>query len=55
MNLNSHIQELRRKHQTLSQEVEYETRSPGADRLRISQLKKQKLALKEEITRLSAG
>ncbi len=53
MNLTSHVQELRRKHQALSQEVENETRSPGADMLRVSELKKKKLALKEQIERLS--
>ncbi|NVO21848.1 DUF465 domain-containing protein [Donghicola sp. C2-DW-16] len=53
MNLTSHVQELRRKHQALSQEVEFESRSPSADRLRIAELKKKKLALKEQIERLS--
>ena len=53
MTLSSHLQELRRKHETLSNQVELEQRSPSSDDLRITELKKQKLRLKEEITRLS--
>jgi hypothetical protein len=53
MTIASHLQELRRKHETLSETVEKEQRSPGSDALRIAELKKQKLKLKEEITRLS--
>lgn len=49
----SHIETLRRRHESLSELVEREQRSPGADALRIAALKKQKLHLKEEITRLS--
>jgi hypothetical protein len=33
--------------------VEEEQRAPGSDTLRIHELKKQKLKLKEEITRLA--
>lgn len=53
MALSSHVQELRRKHQSLSAEVEAAQRSPGSDHLRIAELKKQKLRLKEQIERLS--
>ena len=53
MTVASHLQELRRKHETLSTEVEKAQRSPAPDALKIAQLKKQKLRLKEEITRLS--
>lgn len=53
MSLTSHLQELKRKHQTLSEEVEAAQRAPGTDDLTISSLKKQKLRLKEEIERLS--
>lgn len=54
MSTASHIEELRRKHESLSEMVEQEQRSPGTSDLRIAELKKQKLRLKEEITRLSA-
>lgn len=55
MSLTSHLQELKKKHETLSSAVEVAQRSPGVDDLEISRLKKEKLHLKEEITRLSAG
>ncbi|MEX5727861.1 hypothetical protein Ga0609869_001214 [Rhodovulum iodosum] len=53
MNLGSHLQELRRKHQNLSEQVEQAQRSPGIDDLQVAELKKRKLRLKEEIERLS--
>ena len=53
MNMVSHIQELRKKHETLSVEVEEAQRNPGADGLAIATLKKKKLRLKEEISRLA--
>lgn len=55
MTLSSHLQELQRKHETLSEEVEVAQRSPGVDDIRITELKKQKLRLKEEIHRLSGA
>jgi len=53
MTISSHLTELKRKHDALSQRVEAEQRSPAADDLSIAELKKQKLRLKEEITRLT--
>ena len=53
MSLSSHLQELRRKHQTLSEAVELAQRSPASDDLDIAEMKKQKLRLKEELGRLS--
>lgn len=53
MSLSSHLTELRKKHQNLSDAVEAAQRSPSADDLEIAQLKKQKLQIKEEIRRLS--
>ncbi|MBO6852900.1 MAG: DUF465 domain-containing protein [Marivivens sp.] len=53
MSLSSHLEELRKKHQHLSDAVEEALKSPSSDDLQIAQLKKQKLQLKEEITRLS--
>lgn len=55
MTMSSHLQELRRKHQSLSEHVEQAQRRPGTDGLRIAELKKQKLRLKEQIERLSQG
>jgi hypothetical protein len=53
MSLNAHLQELRKKHQNLSEAVEAAQRSPAVDQLDIAALKKQKLRIKEEINRLS--
>jgi len=49
----SRIQNLKQKHEKLSNEVEQAYKSPASDELYISQLKKEKLRLKEEISRLS--
>ena len=54
MSLNTHLTELKRKHQHLSLEVEQAQKAPGVDGLQVVTLKKQKLRLKEEIERLSA-
>ncbi len=53
MSLTSHLVELRRKHESLSDKIETEARSPASDTLRLTELKREKLRLKEEITRLS--
>ncbi len=55
MSASTHLQELRKKHENLSMLVEAEQRSPASDDLRITELKKQKLKLKEEISRLSSA
>lgn len=52
MTLSSHLSELERKHELLSKQVEEIQKSPGSADHEIAQLKKQKLKLKEEITRL---
>ncbi|QDL92142.1 DUF465 domain-containing protein [Paroceanicella profunda] len=53
MSLSSHISQLQRKHETLSQRIEMEARSPSMDNLKLTELKREKLRLKEEISRLS--
>ena len=53
MSVTSHLQELKRKHAVLSEQVESDERNPSTDTLVITELKKQKLRLKEEIARLS--
>lgn len=55
MSLTSHLSELRRKHELLSDKVVAAQRSPGTDALEIAEMKKKKLRLKEEIGRLSAS
>ncbi len=53
MSMSSHLQELQKKHQHLSEAVEAAQRSPSTDDLVVADMKKQKLKLKEEISRLS--
>ncbi|KAF0676464.1 YdcH family protein [Profundibacterium mesophilum] len=52
MSLSSHVQELRKKHQSLSEMVEIAQRSPGSSDSQIAELKKKKLRIKEQIERL---
>lgn len=52
MSLTSHLQELKKKHDALSEAVETAQRAPASDGLELAQMKKKKLQLKEEITRL---
>lgn len=52
MSVSSHVEELRRKHQALEGEVETAQRAPGTSDQEITELKKQKMKIKEEITRL---
>lgn len=54
MSLSSHIEELRKKHQTLSNAVEDAMKHPAYNVQEVAELKKQKLQLKEEISRLTA-
>ncbi|WP_320408858.1 DUF465 domain-containing protein [Candidatus Phaeomarinobacter ectocarpi] len=53
MSLSVHLNELHERHRLLETEIEREQLSPASDDLVISELKKKKLLLKEEIERLS--
>lgn len=55
MALDSHLVELRRKHEALSMMVEKAQRAPATDALQIAEWKRQKLKLKEEINRLGGS
>ncbi|MEM6677396.1 MAG: DUF465 domain-containing protein [Pseudomonadota bacterium] len=55
MSLTPRITELRRKHDVLSKQIEFEQRRPASDDLEIALLKKRKLEIKDQIARLSAG
>lgn len=52
MSLSSHVEELKKRHKHLSAQVEEVQRAPGSQDVEIAELKKQKLRLKEEISRL---
>ena len=50
MALSAHLTQLNSKHASLEQKIQEEMRRPMPDHLRISQLKKQKLQIKDEIS-----
>ncbi|HTV26560.1 MAG TPA: DUF465 domain-containing protein [Xanthobacteraceae bacterium] len=53
MAIQSHLAELERRHQTLEQEISEAQSHPSSDGLKIAELKRKKLLVKDEITRLS--
>ncbi|MGR3484199.1 MAG: YdcH family protein [Paracoccaceae bacterium] len=55
MTMTARLQELRRRHRTLSDEVERAQSHPSTDPTAITEMKKRKLALKEEIARLQTA
>ena len=54
MSLDSHIKELEAKHHALEAKIEQELAHPAPDDLAIAELKRQKLRIKDELTRLAA-
>jgi hypothetical protein len=52
MPLQNHLVELQRKHQALEREIEDAIAHPATDEIRIAQLKRRKLHLKDEMSRL---
>ena len=55
MSLQSHIVELQRRHEALEKEIEKEQHYPQIDELKILELKRKKLQIKDEIVRLRQG
>ncbi|MGQ3672266.1 YdcH family protein [Xanthobacter sp. TB0136] len=52
MSIQSHLQELKRRHAAIEQELGQEQSRPAANQARVAELKRKKLALKEQITKL---
>lgn len=52
MAIESHVAELERRHQALEKEIEDALNHPGTDNLELAEMKKRKLHLKDEISRL---
>lgn len=52
MSIESHISALQLKHRSLEQQIESELSRPAVDDVRLAELKREKLRLKEAITRL---
>jgi hypothetical protein len=55
MTLAGHLQELSEKHRTLETRIQEELARPGADDLQINRLKKEKLRIKEELSKLQGN
>ena len=54
MSLQTHLSQLTRKHEALDREIHQATLRPSEDDLRIAELKRRKLLLKDEINRLKS-
>jgi hypothetical protein len=54
MSMQAHLAELERRHQALQREIEKEEALPATDDLKMHELKRRKLQLKDEITKLKA-
>ena len=50
----SHISALERRHEMLEQQISNELQHPSQDALKIQELKRKKLEVKDEITRLQS-
>lgn len=55
MTLAAHLAELTEKHRQLERKIEEELARPGADDLQISRLKKEKLRIKDEMSKLQGN
>ncbi len=53
MPMQSHLAELQRRHDALDREIAKERAHPGADEVRLAELKRRKLQIKDEIAKLS--
>lgn len=52
MSIQSHIAELERRHAALERQIEEAVQHPSVDGLELRELKRRKLHLKDEITKL---
>ncbi|MEO8668805.1 MAG: DUF465 domain-containing protein [Bauldia sp.] len=54
MNMESHLAELERRHQALEEEIDDALHHPSMDPLTLTELKRRKLVLKDEIEKLKS-
>ncbi len=52
MSLQTHIEELSRRHRAIDKEIEAMRSAPGTEAIRLTELKRRKLLIKDEITKL---
>jgi len=55
MSLETHVEALCKKHATIDEIIEQEEHRPAPDTIRLMNLKKQKLRLKEELGKFTAA
>jgi Uncharacterized small protein len=55
MPLQNHLVELERRHQALEREIQDALNHPSMDDTRLAELKRRKLQLKDQITRLKSS
>lgn len=55
MSLTSHLSSLELKHEALEREIEVELSHPNVDEVRLTELKRKKLKVKDQITRLKTN
>ncbi len=55
MSIASHLAELERRHAALEGEIRKAVALPSTDSLKVAELKRRKLSLKDEINRLKVG
>ncbi len=55
MSLNNHLAELVRRHKTLERQIETELHHPSTSDLKLLEMKRRKLHLKDEIEKLQAS
>ena len=55
MSMQAHVAELQRRHQALDRELREELAHPASDETKIADIKRRKLILKDEITRLTGS
>jgi hypothetical protein len=52
MSIQAHLAELEKRHQALEQEINEAQMHPSVDNLKVAELKRRKLQVKDEIARL---
>ncbi len=55
MALSAHLEQLNNKHAKLDEEIEKLMKHPAPDTILLTELKKQKLQLKEKISQMQSG
>jgi len=55
MALSAHLEQLQNKHAQLETKIQHELKHPIPDTLRLSQMKKEKLRIKEQMRQIKAA